>query len=69
MKIHNRVHKGPPLVPIQSRMHPVHIFLSYFPNIRSNTIFPSAPVPSKWSLQLFQQKHFMHFSSLPCVLH
>jgi hypothetical protein len=31
-------------------MHPFHRFPPYFTKIRSNTIFPSTPRSSEWSL-------------------
>jgi len=36
-EVHYRVHKSPPLVPVLSKMNPVHNFLSYFSKI--NLIF------------------------------
>jgi hypothetical protein len=32
-----------------NQMHPVQIFAPYFPNIHSNSIFPSTPRSSSWS--------------------
>jgi hypothetical protein len=50
-KIHNRFHKGPPLVPILRQMHPVHHFPLYFRMI--HYIILSCTLSSyKWSLPL-----------------
>jgi len=43
-------YKGPPLVAILSQIHLVHTFPSYFLKIYSNTILPSTPRFSEWSL-------------------
>jgi len=45
-----RVHKSPSLLPIRSKMNPVHIFLPYFPKIHSSVIVPSTLMSSEWSL-------------------
>jgi len=39
-KIHYRVDKNLPLIPILSQIHPVDILPPYFPKINSNIIFP-----------------------------
>jgi hypothetical protein len=49
-KAHYRVHNSPSLVPISSKMHPVHTVSPYFPKIHSNIILPSMPKSSEWSL-------------------
>jgi len=70
-KVRCRVHKRPPLVPILSRIAPIHTFTSYFPKIQSNIIFPHMRWSPAWSLYFgfSDTKFYMHFLSLPCGLH
>jgi hypothetical protein len=62
-KVHYHVHKGPPLVPLLSHMHPVHKFPPCLPKIFPNVILPSGLFPSGFP------KKISYFSSLPCDLH
>jgi hypothetical protein len=69
-KVHYRIHKSPPHLPIWSQVTPVHALPSYIFKILCHIILPPTLMASKWSLLIrFPHQNSLGISLLPCPSH
>jgi len=57
LQVHNHIHKSPPLVPILSKIDPVHILQTSFCQIHSSIILLSVSRYSEWCLPFRFSNH------------
>jgi len=62
-KVHYRIHKWPPPVPILSHLDSVHTPTSHFLKIHHNIILPPMPGSPKWSLSFKHPHQYLVYAS------